>query len=656
MRPMNFRRLAGFLAAGILFANPAHADENDDLRRLLRADGQSDESIRKFESAAEVAEEGENVAPLTPFFESRSVSLPFVAGIVALSIDPEAGAEAICAAVESGKGNAPVLLMTLSFDHERTTIGWLIRRLRSDPPDEQKRAAVFSLRVLTTQSHVEPADWAKWWAGDGKNFRPEPVDLEEQQVRMETAAAGLKIDMLRTMLTKLKPADTSKPDALSGVTKLFDGLAETIERGRNLRLSASAKAGDASLAEGNFKKAATEYAAAVAEDPGDIRSRYLRACILMETEETEMAQAEFEDIAEQQPDVTSAKFLAQICARRRQNGAEKMGDAAVAVWRGFRPKPELSISGWDDPVVGTLMGQSMNGGGIFQVPIEKLDLAKHPDNPDLAVGAALLGPNAMRIPSLDQALERSPDAVVAVAARVQSSLRESDKPAVPALLDRLATLDPDNGFPLFLKIAMENQPTREQKRDKRKNPLPPTVITAAAAALQRKKFDSYRILLRAAKMQALRETGHPFQALIATDAPGLQSELFQLMIRLAETAVIDFEAGNDKQGREILGLLQELHRRTVKAKEPMLSQILTESAVGIATKALRTFEEKAGHMDKAAALQRQLDEAKARRSKAAQVDWMAMLFLPVPSLQNELVKRMTEDEVGFNRALAAESQ
>jgi hypothetical protein len=246
--------------------------------------------------------------------------------------------------------------------------------------------------------------------------------------------------------------------------------------------------------------------------------------------------------------------------------------------------------------------------------------------------------------------------VVALAARAQSSVRNSDEAAVPALLDRLIKQDPDNGFPLLLKIAWKNQPTREQRLGGKKVPLPPAVIAEVSTALQKKKFDGYRSLVRAAKMRALRETGHPFHALVATDAPGLQTELFQFLSRLAQTAAIDFEAGNDRPGREILGLLQELHRRTAEARESMMFQLLTGSSVGMATNALRKFEEKAGRKEEAAALQKQLDEARADQKKTMQVDWMAMLFLPVPSLQNDLVERMTRDEIGFARAQAIEAE
>ena len=660
---MHFRRLTGILAVGILGMGAVFADDADDVRQLLRADGQSAEAIQKFESAVEHAEEDESLAPLQPYLESRSAVLSFVAGIEALSLDPEAAVETICAAVESGKGNVPALLMTLSFDHERATIAWLIGRLQSNPPDEQKRAIVFSLQVLTAQTYTEASEWAKWWAGDGKKFRPEPLVPQEQQARMQAAAASLRIDLVKGLLAKLKstapaakPGASPKSDPLAPVTKMFEDMAKTMELGRNLRLSAPAKAGDAAFSEGNLDKAAADYAAAVAEDPGDLRSRYLRACILLETGKPAAARAEFEDIATQSPEVTSAKFLAQVCERRQQNAAEPMADAALNVWREFHPKPELGFDGWGDPVTATLMGQTMTGGGIFHVPVENLDMAKHPDEPNLAVGAALIGANALRIPALDRVLEKSPTSTAALAARALSALHDADKAAVPGLLDRLARQDPDNAFPLLLKIAMQNQLPREQKSEPKKHPLSAAVIAETAATLRKRKFDSYRALLRAVGMEALHETGHPFHMALVANATKVEYDLLQFLFRLSTTATADFETGNDKQGREILGLLEEIDRRTVEAKEPIMAQLSTVAAVGIAKEGLLKFEKKSGDNASAANLKKELEEVRSRQPKSAQTRWMAMLLLPVPSLQNELGDRMAADEMGLTRSQPVEVQ
>lgn len=649
---MNFRCLGGFLV-GVICMGAAFADDADNILGFLRAHGQSEQSIQKFRSALDKAEEDESIAPLKSYLESSSPMLSFVAGLEALSLNPDSAVEAICGAVKSGKGNAPALLTTLSFDHERATIAWLIARLQTSPPEEQKRVIVFSLQVLTDQTYTEPSQWATWWGGDGKKFHPEPLDPGEQQSRMEAAAARLRIEVVENLVTKLKSfasgakPDSTKPDSLSGVAKLLDGMAKAMELAKNLRLSAPAKAGDAAFSEGNLEEAAKAYRAAAEEDPGDTHSNYLLACILLETGKNQDAQAKFEEIAAENPEVTSAKFLAQVSARRQQNPGESMADTALNVWHEFKPKPGISLQGWDDPVMATLMGPMMTG-GVFHIHVEKLDSST--SDPTLAVGAALIGPNALRIPALDRVLEKSPDCTVALAARALSSLRDEDKVAVPELLDRLARLDPDNSFPILLKIALENQLTRQQRLSKKKIPLPPAVIEETTVALQKKKFHDYRTLLCPAAAAALRKTGNPFDAVLLSYPSGLQSEFLNFLLRLADTAVQDFNAGNVEQGREVLALLQEIDRRTIEAKEPIMLQLITGSAAMIPEDALCKMEEKSGNKAAAAVLKKEFNDAKSRQPKSAQIRCTSIIFLPVPSLQNGLVERMTADEMGFIRS------
>jgi hypothetical protein len=174
-------------------------------------------------------------------------------------------------------------------------------------------------------------------------------------------------------------------------------------------------------------------------------------------------------------------------------------------------------------------------------------------------------------------------------------------------------------------------------------------VEEVASALGKEKFDSYRLLERDAKLRALRESGHPFHVTTAADWGGLMSERLQFMKRLSDTTATDLEAGKEAEGRQVVTLLQTLQRRIVGAKEPLMFQLVANSSLGMAIEHLKKFEGKNGRKDKADALQKQLDEAKASRPKTEQFAWTVILYLPVPSLQNELVKRSTDDELGFAR-------
>jgi hypothetical protein len=204
-----------------------------------------------------------------------------VAAITALSIDPDAASRTIFAAVDQKPANVPALLMALSFDHERATIAWLIKRLETKPPADQERAIVFSLRVLTEQTFATSAEWSAWWKASGPKFEPTSLDFEAQQGRMMAAATALKIDLLRDFVARTKSQEKTKGAAANQLSGMLEGMAATLEAGRNLRLSEAAKAGDEALARGDLQQAMADYA--TANDPGDVHSRYVRACLLLET-------------------------------------------------------------------------------------------------------------------------------------------------------------------------------------------------------------------------------------------------------------------------------------------------------------------------------------------------------------------------------------
>jgi hypothetical protein len=85
-----------------------------------------------------------------------------------------------------------------------------------------------------------------------------------------------------------------------------------------------------------------------------------------------------------------------------------------------------------------------------------------------------------------------------------------------------------------------------------------------------------------------------------------------------------------------------------------MAQLFTASAVMVAKSSLRKGEEKAGHKEATAALEKEIEEARARQPKSVQMSYMAMLLLPVPGLQAGFVERLSADEMGFTRSLPVE--
>jgi tetratricopeptide (TPR) repeat protein len=443
--------------------------------------------------------------------------------------------------------------------------------------------------------------------------------------------------------------------ALAKINAIFNGLASALERGADFQPSMAAAKGDALYSEGDLDAAAGSYRAAVGADPSDLRSRFLRACILLETGKAQEAADEFQAIARRDPKVSSAKFLHQVALRRLRLPAESMADAALAEFRAFTPKPRVDSIEWDgDPVSDLLVGQMIAGKGIHHIDAARLDAvtAKYPEDPEIAVGTARLRQQPQQQLAIEAALERFPRSPTALAAEINvlSAAEEKNLPEIIKLLERMAQSDPQNAITALLLIYYRNYEPRNLEESAKERPLPPDVVDECREAADLPKYERYPPVLSRAGLRVLGEARSPFRLLNGNYGTA-DIALGRLCQRLSESAKSDFAAGRVESGSRTVALLETLWKRATEAKGALIPQLLIYSALASAQKSALHHYEKTGGTEEVAAIKKQM-EAGAKSRPIYRTNELPLLFLPVPSLQNDLSGRMYQDEAGFFREQA----
>jgi tetratricopeptide (TPR) repeat protein len=470
--------------------------------------------------------------------------------------------------------------------------------------------------------------------------------------------ATLNAGRLKDALTALGKKDAASP-ALGAIGKVLGSLSQAMEEGQALKLSKAALSGDDLFSRGQLAEAAQQYQRAVKADPRDLRSRYLRACLLFEAGDFAHAASEFQDIVHADPKVTSAAYLGGLATRRLKTPGEPLLDAALDEYWHLPARPELSMAGWDDPVMNILLSQRVSHGGVNYIAPARFDalLAQHPDDPEIAAGVAMLGDREQRLLRLAQAREKFPQSpliLLLLLNEKSNSTPENHLPEILDLLQQWETLAPPDALPKYL-LAWYRHYSKPGSKDVL--PLAADDVQLVVQANQISPLNSFAATARETRQRVLTQLGHPF--LLSARGYDLDFGMIFLDLnrRLRAGAQAEFEAGHAEAGEQICTALQTLGRRLMEPDASVMRHMCGRAVLGTGTEVLRKYYEAQGETGKAEPLKKESEQLQVESKQRLPVQIFAVAMLPVPSLQNALVQKFNEGEDSFlhEQARAAEA-
>ncbi len=434
------------------------------------------------------------------------------------------------------------------------------------------------------------------------------------------------------------------------LSEIMKDLAENAELGAEMHVSAAAQEGDRYFSEGRFEESAKSYRAALESDSKDVRTRFLRGCVLLEMSRSDEARREFLRVVEDEPGAASAVYLAKLAERRAGNPSEDWLTAGLGELGEMDPIPELGVMGWvDDPVTEMIMAQiQVQSGPMFLTPERVAAIAeRHAEDREIVLAGALWGLPAgkeERLSEVRAMLETWP-VYLAVLSDVLVVHAEKRLQDIAALAKEWEAIEPRNAVPKLNQIAAENWLSREMKRDPDNiPPLSADVVEGVRIALELPDFEDHRGAAVAARLRLLDLAGYPFSL-------GLLGDLFPsnflswLGLRLNQTAKAHFAAGDVKVGVAVADVAIRLGEKQLSAARSAIEWTLAMGQVSLSAKTLRQHYEKLGDQTKAKALQLRTDELKELKPTSEDLSYAALLALPVPSLQRKLIEAMSENEL-----------
>lgn len=610
----------------------------------LKAAGLSDKVAAELAEAAEVSVEDETVKPLLPFFDAADPQVRLAAAGLAVSMDPEAALREIRRRVESGRPDSEHLIFALTGDYSANAISYLAD-LNSRTSGQTAAAADFVLRVLTQTVPPEGQSWKDWWAENARTFEiPIPEDDAEQAVRLNRIAAAQSSEKVQSLLQKTGSGDK----LLDRFSELLGELAAGLQRGADLRISELAERADRAFQRSDWAEAITAYRRAIDEAPVDDRSRFLLACLLLETGQTAEASVEFEKISTANPDITSAVFLRKLAKRREANPTERWDEAGLREFAAFSPKPEVGMAGWGDPIIADILAQASVGGGPFAGDhAEVYMLLAEAESAEETLGAIAWARPMERTKMLRAALEKHPDSAVVMAAYTSRALSSSaERDVVLETARRWAATEPDNALPALLILEAERSSVKD-----------PTFSGSAAdydallnhieQALARPVLDDHWSERTAATEAARIKLQRPFGSFGSISE--MRVAFLKTTAAISSGASQFLESGDLERARRGAECLLAWGAREEAAATRSLDKVFAQAKSAFGRQLLIKIARAAGREADAVAWENKQKEAKAALRDLADPSIVALLTLPVPSLSTALTRRFDENELELLR-------
>lgn len=446
------------------------------------------------------------------------------------------------------------------------------------------------------------------------------------------------------------------PLAFFGVV---EGKMRSIEEKENeSRLSSQAAAADRAFGRSDWASAEKLYMKAIESEPRDFRSRFLKGCVLFETKRFQEAAEEFAFIAANKPRTHAARFLEVLSRRRIESPDTPVLTLALEVYKTFEPKPDLDHPDWGDPIVQILLAQASEKSGPMVLDREGLAkvIAKHSEDVELLVGAALLQESSLQVSSLRNAFHLHPESPLAAAAlleKIASRRLEDELEEQLRLAEKLHTLDPENSLGLYLLAYYRNYvPPGKGDGFWKTLTLRDSEWELIRQASRLTKFDNYRTRCDGVELRLLRMLNHPFDFPLGFGNRGVLIPLLNLASdRLRATAEEAFESGNTDLGFAVCDAIELLGRRLQESRGPILYHHSAETILGIARELREKYYRKSGDVAKADALKNEAEDVKVHDISAEPLNILTFSVLPVPVLQNALLSALREDGVGFVKML-----
>lgn len=601
------------------------------------ASGVAPEDAELLVTAIREWEESGRFEGIADLVRSERPSTALAAALLGTLCDPEAAFPVVREQIETKAPGSELLAIALALRPEPETVHLLIANLGDE--DERGRASMCALTLITDETFVVPEEWKDWWASNHTSLEFDEPDPEEFMERLPAAASLHGLTRLRTMLAE-KSGDAALAVVL--LEKVFSQQADLLSQGLRTRLPTRAREADSLLSQGRISEALSIYQELADTNPKDLRSRYLSACLLLDAGENTEAARLFGEVVATDPEITSARYLACLANRRAASPGGDWVRDAFEVLAGFDPKPELSMTGWPDPIIEALVAQTMAGAGPLHVPRERIAevAARHPDDPRLQLGAALHSPAYDVVSKLEAIEEKFPECLPILNAGIRAGLSRlgSKKPPdeLVARTIKWAEKDGDNAVPLLVLVELDSWLPPEQMNDAT-NPMPldDYALERIATAVRRPRFENGEEEARKAFERLYEEDGYPFRTSLLLS--NFEPTFNRLTARLVQTIQHEFESGNPRRaeaiGREALTMVE----RSYEAAGGLIAEVLAIGQMGFLAKALKDGFARAGEQSKEEEMNELIEGLKERRRSFSEPVHHCLAVLPVPSLHRAIV-------------------
>jgi len=617
------------------------------LAGLLMGNGVKKEHAGRFIRALDKAETDGEFRTLRTFLASENEFLCVMAGFILAVEEPKETRKRVRALLDEGTGPSRSLLLVLSFVPRKTTVDEFLKRWEKSHDQKERGMIALLLRAMTKQNPGGLDEWKTWWAANRKTVRLKRVKtVDEAMERMRFAGNAAIADAFGG-LARRNEAKNNADEALDDILGSIDELNELGMEPE----SRAAERGDRLFARGKLNQAEKVYRTAIRENEGDLKSAFLLGCLEFERGDLEAARQRFDKLANRSENALAARFLVRLCDRRGARPQENMWDAVTELVlrtsdAGLEDLP------CEDVVIRRLFGQQMVGRGIFSFGSERLSTlaSEHPDDIEIQIGVALrAGPRGAES-QIKGVLERFPDSPV-VLSRFMAATSTSPSPEERRerleICDRWAKLEPANLLPHVHRIAlMHFRVSKNGEPDP--GVLPDDVWEDLVRKCRTLKPDDHLREAFEAQVRVARMLGQPFPE--ATESVSSHYGMFAAIGELVKQRIKgQLESGKDV--REPLMVMDTV------AAEPALCTML-ESTIRLGCRAgarrpiidhLRAVGEKG----KAAELEKKREKTRARQREImhALAPIHAVATIPIPSLRNELCKRLRKNPASLWKAL-----
>lgn len=626
-----------------VFACPEADEEKEDLREyyqgMLSSIGVEGELRKEVANSAFVLEEEGKAKGMRRFLEHENEEVSFFS-VMLLAVHEPASLRRRLTRLLKEDGLKKSYLVGLAIVAKTESVDWMIERLADEKDEEGVRNLQIGLRIVSGKNHGEVDAWKGWWAENRGVLKIRPLrEVEQINARIQFAGLGAMGDQISNLFTETDDEVMRKlGDALGDV---FAQMEKMQELGLE-RESSWIEDGDRFFRQGRLGDARDAYLGAIRAGEGNLKCRFLVACLAFENEQWDEALRRFKAFQVEHPTSVVAPFLAKLC--RERAGGSKGG-------------VRLEEIEWDsqalleDPLMSRVTGQSMVQRGVMSVGLDTLEqvMMDHPKDVGLRLGVVFMLPKKVRGPLIDSLIKDFPNdhrVIAAYVGKSQRSLSEEEKEMLVKVCGDWARIEEGNLLPhLFLACLIHaDKVGKNEQGEFVRDPFPQEVWDDLIKRSRSQEFNWPDREIVKAQVKIARHLGYPFEF----PTEGL-TEPFGLFGSIMDC--LKWKLGHSlRNGQDVSGLL--------KLRDRLIARPASRAFIGIRMhegrcSVLEEVVQRRGvvlNWVEMTPAQREAQSVKSeeRRKAGKPVERMAILMaIPIPKLRNELGQRLwglDEDE------------